>query len=115
MGAWGIDIFEDDLALDLKEEYEEILNSGLSHEVATKTLMEHYQEVLEDSEESGVFWLALASIQLEHHSLIKGVKIAALDVIDHFRDLLRWEDSPDFQKRKEILSQLKNQLLKEIT
>lgn len=111
MGAWGANIFDDDFALDLKEEYEDILGSGLSHEIATKTLTERYKDALQDPEESGVFWLALATIQLEHDTLINKVKASALDVIDHDRDLLRWEDSPDFQNRKKVLEQLKTQLL----
>jgi hypothetical protein len=113
MGTWGVDIFDDDLALDLKGEYAEILDSGLSHEATAETLAERYQNSLDDPEESGVFWLALASIQLEHHSLTKDVKVNALDVINHNRDLLRWEDSPDLQDRKKILEQLKKQLLQE--
>jgi hypothetical protein len=111
MGAWGVNIFDDDFALDLKEEYSEILDSGLSHEVATKTLTERYKDALEDPEESSVFWLALASIQLEHDALVNHVKANALGVINSNRDLLRWEDSPDANRRKQILEQLKNQLL----
>lgn len=111
MGTWGANIFDDDFALDVKAEYEDILGSGLSHEVAAKTLAERYKDALQDPEESGVFWLALASIQLEHDTLMDDVKSSALDVIDHDRDLLRWEGSPDFQNRKKILEQLKDQLL----
>jgi hypothetical protein len=111
MGAWGADIFDDDFALDVKGDYEDILDSGLSHEVATKTLIEQYQDALEDPEESGVFWLTIAAIQIEHDALEKNVKTNALDVINSNRDLLRWEDSPDAAKRKQILEQLKIQLL----
>lgn len=111
MGTWGADIFDDDFALDVKGDYEDILDSGLSHEVATKALAERYKDALDDPEESGVFWLALAAIQLEHDALIKDVKNNALDVINSDRDLLRWEDSPDAGKRKQTLEQLKNQLL----
>ena len=111
MGASGAHIFDDDFALDVKGDYEEILDSGLSHEVATKTLIDRYHDALDDPEESGVFWLALAAIQLEHDALIKIVKTNALDVINSNHDLLRWEDSPDATKRKQILEQLKDQLL----
>lgn len=113
MGTWGTDIFDDDFALDVKGDYEDILNSGLSHEVATKTLIDRYQEALEDSEESSVFWLTLAAIQLEHNALIKDVKTNALDVIRSDRDLLRWEETPDLlSNRKQMLEQLRNQLSK---
>lgn len=112
MGVWSFNIFDDDFALELKDEYAEILCSGLSHGVATQALIERHQDELEDPEESGVFWLTLASIQLEHDALVNDVKTNALDVIKSDRDLLRWEDSPNFQNRKTILEQLKVQLLK---
>jgi Domain of unknown function (DUF4259) len=111
MGAWGAGIFDDDFALDIKGDYEDVLGSGLSHEVATKTLMERYKDALGDAEESGVFWLALAAIQLGHGALVKDVKAKALGVIDSDSDLLRWEDSADAAKRKQVLEQLKSQLL----
>jgi hypothetical protein len=111
MGAWGANIFDDDFALDLKSEYEEILGSDFSHEVAAQTLIERYQDALEDPEESGVFWLALASIQLEQNALMNEVRTNALDIIMSDRDLLRWEESELFGSRKQVLEQLKNQLL----
>lgn len=111
MGTWGADIFDDDFALDVRGDYEDILDSGLSHEVATKSLIDRYHDALDDPEEYGVFWLALATIQLEHNALVNNVKTNALDVINSNRDLLRWEDSLDAAKRKQILEQLKNQLL----
>lgn len=112
MGTWGPNIFDDDFALDLQGEYLEIVNSGLAHKVATQTLIGRYQDALEDPEESGVFWIALASIQLKHDALVKDVKNNALDVINSDRDLLRWEGASDlFYARKQILEQLKNQLL----
>lgn len=109
MGTWGVDIFDDDFAFDIKGDYEDILSSGLSHEAVTKTLVNEYQDALDDPEESCVFWLALASIQLEHNALLNNVKTNALDVINSERDLLRWEGLQD--KRKPILEQLKIQLL----
>jgi len=111
MGVWGTDIFDDDFALDVKSDYEEIHDSGLSHEATTKTLIDRHKDALEDPEESGVFWLALAAVQLEYNALKKNVKTNALDVINSDRDLLRWEDSADAAERKEILAQLKKQLL----
>jgi hypothetical protein len=113
MGAWGIDIFDDDLTLDVKGDYEDILDSGLSHEQVTKKLIDRYHDALADSDESSLFWLALAAIQLEHGALITAVKKNALNAIDSDPDLLRWKDSPDAHKRRQILEQLKNQILQD--
>lgn len=112
MGVWGPDIFDDDFALDVKGDYGDMLRAGLSHEGVTKILNERYHDALQDPEESGVFWLALAAIQLKDNALVKDVQANALDVINSGRDILRWEGSPEENKRKEVLNHLKNQLLK---
>jgi hypothetical protein len=111
MGVWDANIFDDDFALDVKGEYDEILKSVISHEVATQIIIDRYQDALDDPEEAGVFWLALATLQLECDSLIELVKVNALNVIISNSDLLRWGESPAATKRKQILEELKNQLL----
>lgn len=113
MGVWGVEIFDDDFAVDLKEEYSEIIESGISHEVATLTLKERYKEELQDADDAGIFWLALAATQLEHDAVLNDVRTNALEIIRSNRDLLRWEENPDLlNSRKQILEQLKNQLIK---
>jgi hypothetical protein len=111
MGTWGPDIFDDDFALDIKEEYQDLLESGLSHEATTKALVDSNKDAISDPEDSAVLWLALAAIQLDHNELLTVVKNNALAVINSNQDLLRWADSPDASSRKRVLEELKRQLL----
>ena len=112
MGAWGTGIFEDDLASEVRDEYFELIESLLPVKEATKTIIESFQEELEDSEESNVFWLSLAAIQLDNNNLSEVVKEKALDIINSGTDLERWINNPKlYSSRKDVLEQLKRQLL----
>ena len=78
MGTWGPKIYEDDLAQDIKEEYEELIEEGKNNEEAIQEICLRYKEEIEDVDESSVFWMAFADILYEHKNLTKYVKEKAL-------------------------------------
>ncbi len=88
MGTWGMDIFEDDLACDIRDEYVDMLDGGYSCKKATKMLIKEYKDDSElSSENCGFFWLPLAKIQIEKGEIDKRVKRNALEIIDKNTDL----------------------------
>lgn len=60
MGAWGPGLFEDDLAEDLRADFEELLEAGTPPPAAAEELLAAYRESLEDPDERPVVVLALA-------------------------------------------------------
>lgn len=112
MGAWGANLYQDDVALDVKDEYKDILRRGKTNEEAMQEIIDKYQELLEDAEDRGVFWLALADTQWNLGRLDEQVKEQALEIIELGTDLKRWESNEKlYNKRKEILEKLKEKLL----
>lgn len=112
MGAWGTDIFEDDFALDVKEEYQDLIDENKSAQEAVSILTERYSEELSDEEDNGVFWLSIVAIQIESKSLVSLTKENALSVINEGTDLDRWQDDSDLlEERKKVLESLKIQIL----
>lgn len=112
MGVWGINIFDDDLAMDIRDEYINSTKIGLSAQEATSLIMEKFEDEMQDPDESHVIWLSLAAIQVESCTLLDVVKERALDIISSESDLERWLSDPDhYTGRKIILEQLKKQLL----
>lgn len=112
MGAWGANLYQDDVALDVKDEYKDNLRRGKTNEEAMQEIIDKYQELLEDEEDRGVFWLALADTQWNLGRLDEQVKEHALEVIELGTDLKRWESNEKlYNKRKEILEKLKEKLL----
>ncbi len=110
MGAWGVKIYQDDVACDVKEEYVEALRKGISNEEITEKLIEEYTSY-EDEEEEAIFWIALSDTQWKYGRLKEEVKENALRVIENGIDLRKWEeDSKLLEKRKQVLLELKEKL-----
>ena len=74
MGTWGAKLYQDDLALDIKEDYIEKLKSGKTNEEALNEILEMYEESIEDEEEGPIFWLVLADTMWKVGRLTKTVK-----------------------------------------
>lgn len=49
MGCWGTGIFEDDLALDVKDIYDELISKGYKDNQVTAKVLELYKEVEDDT------------------------------------------------------------------
>lgn len=116
MGAWGAGIFSDDLALDVRDDYRELIGAGHEGPEATRLLMEKYRGTIEDPEQSSVFWLALAATQWKTGRLEDWVKEKALQIIDSGEDLEKWKDSlcqydrNILRRRQAVLLKLREQL-----
>lgn len=116
MGAWGVSIFSDDLACDIRDDYKELLGEGFSGEESTKKILKQYNPNKKDPEEYTVLWLSLAATQWQLGRLEEDVKKKAIDIIDSDMNLKVWESDEevskgDCNKRKKVLLKLKEQLL----
>lgn len=108
MGIWGAKLYEDDLALDIKDEYIEKLKQGKSDEEALKEIIEENTEVIEDEDEGPVFWLALADTMWKKGRLTEKVKKEALLGIE--KNLKQWKEeasSKEYAQRKRELENFK--------
>lgn len=63
MGTWGVAIFSDDAAADVRDEWRGYLGEGLSGQQATDKLLKSWSASLDDPDDGPVFWLALAAAQ----------------------------------------------------
>ena len=110
MGTWGVNLYQDDIALDVKEEYIDFLKIGINNKEATKRLVKIYKDIMED-DEAGVFWFALADTQWKYGRLLPEVKSKALEFIESGVDLELWkEDEKQYKKRQKVLEGLKDKL-----
>jgi len=110
MGAWGVAILSDDIAEDIKLLYKDLLANEYSNEEASRIVIEEYKNELDD-EETIVFWLVFSSIQWKLGRLQENVKQKALQIIESGADLVRWEEEPKLQKKREaVLNKLREQL-----
>ena len=111
MGTWGTGLYSDDLAADLRGDFRDLVGEGVPASSAVDRLMSEYAESLSDPNEEPVFWLALADTSWRLGRLADHVRDTALRIIDHGRDLARWESKRDRSKREAVLANLRAQLL----
>ena len=112
MGAWGTAIFDDDLALDVKADFESSLEEGRTVSEAAQEILAEYDSVLDDEDEGPVVILALAALCLESGETDQELTSKAIAIIDSGEGLERWEDAgPEaLQARKNVLQALRGQL-----
>lgn len=113
MGTWGFEIFEDDLALDIKDEFEELLANGETIPSATKTILKEYEDDLEDTDWKPIIFMALAKLQIQNGKLQKNIKNKVLRILEDEEHLQSFKEMgiESYTKRKEITEKLKEQIL----
>ncbi|WP_078411129.1 MarR family transcriptional regulator [Priestia abyssalis] len=120
MSAWGTDIFEDDLTCDIQDEFNEMLDEGLSAAEATGHILEDFLEELDEFEdedeklaEEALVYIALAQLQLRHQSLQEAIRTKTIELINKGADLPFWEEAgqKDYLERKQVLEELKQKLM----
>lgn len=112
MGTWGPNLYQDDIADDVRTYYTDQLKQGKSNENITQELINDNIEAINDTDEASIFWFALADTQWKYGRLLQGVKEKALYYLDSGTDIQRWERENPAQtdKRRQILNQLRQKL-----
>jgi hypothetical protein len=110
MGAWGTSIFSDDNAADLREDYRDLIGSGLSGPEATDRLIGQWQPDGNDRYFVATFWLALALTQWKCGRLEERVKARALAAILDGSAIEPWHRSKDEARRRAVLEKVRAQL-----
>ena len=113
MGTWGFELYQNDTSLDVKDEFEELFNSGKTVQEITNKLAEEYKSIMGDIDEEPLFWWALADTQWNLGVLLPFVKEKALYWIDKDSGMFNCQtiDMSAKAKRKKILDDLKAKLL----
>lgn len=115
MGAWGTSIFSDDLAQDIRREYNFLLSIGKENREIEETLKQYYSSILNCNDpDEDVFWFALALSEWKKGRLSSAVKEKALSALDVGRDLERWNtlgNKKNYEKRLKALKEFKNIIL----
>lgn len=116
MGAWSAEIFDDDGAEEIKEEYKILLGYGISPEKAYQKIEDYFYSDYKGEHDEDVYWLSIALFQWQNGILLEEIKQEALRCIDDENYLERWKDSGEqiYQKRKKVLEDLKYKLKNEV-
>jgi hypothetical protein len=104
MGTWGVGLFSDDTALDVKGEWEELYKRFGEPEQTTREVLEIFDA--DDEDVGPAVVLALAMCQWKYGCLQPEIKARALGVIRTGAGLHMWEDPKDLAKRQAVYARL---------
>jgi hypothetical protein len=119
MGAWGSGLWEDDLSCDIQDEWNELMDEGVSPRKATKIILKSWQEEFSDYDDEedkqadeSILFISLAGLQMRHRVLTASVKKKAIQLIEKGADLALWEEVDDesYKERIKVLEEFKNKL-----
>jgi Domain of unknown function (DUF4259) len=113
VGTWGVGIFDNDLAADMRGDWEDALASGKSYDEAMKLLIDTYaNDCADDPDDGPVFWFAIATLELDARDEVNDYsRHRALEAIP--ADVERWRvegGSDEHRKRERILAELAGRL-----
>ncbi|MFN8191571.1 MAG: hypothetical protein U0R78_14245 [Nocardioidaceae bacterium] len=108
MGSWGVGIFSNDDAADIREDLRDLIADGLTPEDATRRLQEDYG-VGGRGPDDNDFWLGLAAAQHSIGHVVPEVLDHATAIIDDPEELARWTPK-DRKRRRAVLLKLRERL-----
>jgi Domain of unknown function (DUF4259) len=108
MGAWGVGIFSNDSAADIRDDLRDLIAEGVSAEAATSRLREEYG-IGDGGPDDHDFWLGLAAAQHSIGHVDENVRSRAMDIIDAPEELQRWQPK-DRRRRQAALQKLRERL-----
>ncbi len=113
MGCWGVKLYEDDITLDVRNEYIEKLKKGINDKKINDEMIQSFKMHENDSDVISLYWFALADTQWDYGRLDDLVKEKAIYYLTSKVDLVRWEDDlKQYKLRKKVLERLEVKLNK---
>lgn len=108
MGVWGLDIYDDDLAVDIKEEFERYLMEGMNEAEAIDELIASNDNLLDDPQDMGTFILTVATLAKENDVTSKKVTkmLKALHRNSEYWNELKENEEELYEARKDLLREL---------
>ncbi|NBI30212.1 MarR family transcriptional regulator [Chengkuizengella marina] len=120
MGAWGTELWEDDLSCDIQDEWNELIDEGNSPKKATKIILDSWLDEFQDDDNEedvladlSILYISLAALQMRQKALQNKIKKKALEYLEKGADLHLWEDGneKDLKDRKKVLYEFKMKLI----
>ena len=110
MGTWETGIYQNDLSMDVRDDYIGKLKAGKTDDEALKEILEEYAEDARDSDCKYDFYLALADTMWKKGRLTEEIKLKALELIEEDKVSERWEHEKIRKERTKNLDKLKEKI-----
>jgi hypothetical protein len=94
MGNWGVGPLDNDVAVDVLDQFEALLARGASVPEATAEVIAHPPWDIEDMDDGCAIYLALLALQMQQHHVVPATKVKVIQLIQSGDAIALWEDAP---------------------
>lgn len=108
MGVWGLDIYDDDLAVDIRDEFQDYLDQGMDENDAMNEVIFNNDNLLEEDEECGTFILAIGLIAKENEISNSKINKLLRDLKENkkYWNYLKEDSTELYEVRMDLLREL---------
>lgn len=112
MGTWGSKLYDNDVAMDVKDEFLNHLKCGRDEFEATELMIKENQEMISDYDDGVIFWLTLADTQWNYGRLLPIVKEEALKILNDKDEKKSFENIiiGRNEKRKKVIQEFREKI-----
>lgn len=113
MGYWGVKLYDNDCAADIKDRFQDLMDAGISPNDAIKQLEADFQEMIQDPDDGPIAQAVLADLSWKMGCLDEARKEKVLSWLEAGGDLPCWagETQKRVEARERALEKLCLQLL----
>lgn len=108
MGVWGLDIYDDDLAVDIREEFRSLLDEDMEADEAIEAILLNNEDILDDNEDRGTFILTVGVLCKENEVNNKKVirLLKSLKSDRYYWDYIKDDSIELYEARIDLLNDL---------
>jgi len=108
MGVWGLDIYDDDLAVDIRDEFQEYLDQGMDENDAMNEVIFNNDNLLEEDEECGTFILTIGLLAKENEISNSKINKLLSDLRENknYWNYLKEDSTELYEVRMDLLREL---------
>lgn len=111
MGAWGTGIYENDLACNVRDWYEDSMKSGTEHAETVEEIVRRFF-IWEDDAHEAAGWYAVADCALSHGIADETLNRKVLRLIADDPESMTWINQTLRDERKKVLERLRKRIMK---
>ena len=108
MGVWGLDIYDDDLAADIRDEFQGYLDEGMDENEAMNEVILNNEDLLEEEEECGTFILTIGLLAKENEISNSKINKLLSDLRENknYWNYLKEDSTELYEVRMDLLREL---------
>ena len=108
VNAWGVNLYDCDIAMDAKDAYDDMYSKEMSNEELQKALEEEFEGWDDEEYDWAITKMVIADLQRKKKRLTRSQKESCLEALD--TSLKYWENHPWYKDRKRSMARFRKRM-----